>query len=60
MKRFIVNIILFVLWLPFLIITPVYVSYVSLVERFSTPIARKIKMYKWFEDLLDYVSDLIH
>lgn len=60
MKRFIINILLFALWLPFLIITPVYVSYVSLVERFSTPISRKIKMYKWFEDLLDYVSDLIH
>lgn len=60
MKRFIVNIILFVLWQPFLIITPIYVSYVLLVERFSTSITRKIKMYKWFEDLLDYVLDLIY
>lgn len=59
MKRFIVNIILFVLWLPFLIITPVYAAYVSVVDRISTPIEKKIKFYKWFEDLLDYVSGLI-
>ena len=60
MKRFIVNIIVFVLWLPVLIATPVYVSYIMVVKHFSIPIMRKIKIYKWFEDLLDYVSDLLH
>jgi hypothetical protein len=60
MKRFIANILLFALWLPFLVITPVYVAYILVVEHLAAPIASKIKMYRWFEELLDYISDLIH
>lgn len=60
MKRFIINILLFALWLPFIAITPVFVIYVSVIERLTTPLIKKIKMYKCFEDLIYYVSDLIH